>query len=399
MFTKGLYHTRYISLLILLSLIYNCSNYNEPLIYINSTRSAEIKARIVADSTVIFRSDRDNGSLSVPITYKAVLLDDDIDSLEWIFPNGEPSKVNESLSTTVNYSKYGSYDSKLILTRVDTLNLNNIISYKDTIQILRPVKISYRESNWNTFTTSDESNWAVLPNGQNVIIRENEVFDLVDPFVASSSFSGFEDQRIKFSIEYKLTYKNFIENISTENTKLEIMINDLKAFGVSRVTNDTYFRQEFYVDNLTDFDFIINKYPALCSTNWELSLTQSGTTDVTVVNMYDLVNQNKLIGYLDLTQTSSSSSSTLNYEALLKISLNGGEFSFGNNSGKSITLDGNPILIESGNNYKILFELEDGLPKSYQIINENFTTVPIILEENEYYLDASFRNLIISIDE
>ena len=35
------------------------------------------------------------------------------------------------------------------------------------------------------------------------------------------------------------------------------MINDLKAFGVSRVTNDTYFRQEFYVDNLTDFDFII----------------------------------------------------------------------------------------------------------------------------------------------
>ena len=397
MFRKGLYRTRYISLLILLSLIYNCSN-NEPLVYINSTRSAEIKARIVADSTVIFRSDRDNGSLSVPITYKAVLLDDDIDSLEWIFPNGEPSKVNESLSTTVNYSKYGSYDSKLILTRVDTLNLNNIISYKDTIQILRPVKISYMESNWNTYTTSDESNWLVLPNGQNVIIRENEVFDLADPFKASSSFSGFEDQRIKFSIEYKLTYKNYVENTSTENTKLEVMIDDLKAFGISRVTDDTYFKQEFYVDNLTDFDFVINKYPALCSTNWELSLTQSGTTDLTV-NMYDLVNQNKLIGYLDLAQISSSSSSTLNFEALLKISLNGGEYIFGNNSGKLITLDGKPILIEPGNNYKILFELEDGLPKSYQIINENFTTVPIILEENEYYLDASFRNLIIEVDE
>jgi hypothetical protein len=176
------------------------------------------------------------------------------------------------------------------------------------------------------------------------------------------------------------------------------MIDDLKAFGISRVTDDTYFKQEFYVDNLTDFDFVINKYPALCSTNWELSLTQSGTTDLTV-NMYDLVNQNKLIGYLDLAQTSSSSSSTLNYEALLKISLNGGEYIFGNNSGKLITLDGNPILIEPGNNYKILFELEDGLPKSYQIINENFTTVPIILEENEYYLDASFRNLIIEVDE
>ena len=398
MFTKGLYYTRYLSLLILLFLIYNCSNNSEPLIYIYSTRGAEIKARIVADSTVIFRSERNNGSLSVPITYKAVLLDDEIDSLEWIFPNGEPSKVNESISATVNYSKYGSYNSELILTRVDTLNLNNIISYKDTIQILRPVKISYMESNWNTYTTSDESNWLVLPNGQNVIIRENEVFDLADPFKASSSFSGFEDQRIKFSIEYKLTYKNYVENTSTENTKLEVMIDDLKAFGISRVTDDTYFKQEFYVDNLTDFDFVINKYPALCNTNWELSLTQSGTTDLTV-NMYDLVNQNKLIGYLDLAQTSSSSSSTLNFEALLKISLNGGEYIFGNNSGKLITLDGNPILIEPGNNYKILFELEDGLPKSYQIINENFTTVPIILEENEYYLDASFRNLIIEVDE
>jgi hypothetical protein len=361
-------------------------------------RNGEFKARIVADSTSIFRSERDNGSLIIPITYKAVLLDNDIDSLEWIFPNGEPASVKESLSTTINYSKYGSYYSKLILTRVDTLNLNNIILYKDTIQILRPVKIYYMESNWNTYTTSDESNWVVLPNGQNVIIRENEVFDLADPFKASSSFSGFEDQRIKFSIEYKLTYKNYVENTSSENTKLVVMIDDLKAFGISRVTDDTYFKQEFYVDNLTDFDFVINKYPALCRTNWELSLTQSGTTDLTV-NMYDLVNQNKLIGYLDLTQTSSSSSSTLNFEALLKISLNGGEYIFGNNSGKSITLDGNPILIEPGNNYKILFELEDGLPNSYQIINENLTTVPIILDENEYYLDASFRNLIIEVDE
>ena len=42
--------------------------------------------------------------------------------------------------------------------------------------------------------------------------------------------------------------------------------------------------------------------------------------------------------------------------------------------------------------------LEDGLPKSYQIINENFTTVPVNLEDNEYYLDASFRRLYISVE-
>ena len=397
MLVKFFCRIRYLSLLIILFLIYNCSSDSESLTYINSTRSAEIKARIVTDSTAIFRSERDNGSLSVPITYRAVLLDDDIDSLEWIFPNGEPSKVNESLSATVNYSKYGSYNSKLILTRVDTLNLNNIISYKDTIQILRPIEIFYRESNWNTFITSDDSNWVVLPNGQNVIIRENEVSDLESPFEASASFTGFEDQRLKFSIEYKLTHKNYIENISSENIKLEVLISDLKAFGISRVTDDTYFKQEFYVDNLTDFDFIIKKYPGLTRTTWELSLTQSGTVDLNL-DIYDLVNQNKLIGYLDLTQTSTSSSSTLDFEALLKINLNGGEFSFGSNIGKSISLDGDPILIEPGAKYKITFELEDGLPKSYIIINENFTSVPIILEENEYFIDASFRNLSIRVE-
>ena len=390
-------HIKILSGLLALLLIYQCSSDQDTTAYITSVRNGEFKARIVADSTSIFRSERDNGSLAIPITYKAVLLDDDIDSLEWIFPNGEPTSVKESLSTTVNYSKYGSYYSKLVLTKIDTLNLNTIVSFKDTIEITRPVEISYKESNWNTFATSDDSNWAVLPNSQNVIIRENEVSDLGNPFEASASFTGFEDQRLKFSLEYKLTYNNYIENSVTENTKLEVLINDLKAFGISRVTDDTYFTQEFYVDNLSDFDFIIKKYPALSSSSWELSLTQSGTADLSV-ELYDLVNQNKLIGYLDLTQATTTSSSTTGFEGLLKTTSNGNDFSFGSNSGQLMSLDGDPIQIEAGNNYKILFSLEDGLPKSYQIINENFTTVPVNLEDNEYYLDAIFRKLYISVE-
>lgn len=397
MFLKVNSHIKIFSLIISLFLMLNCSNDNDPITYINSIRSTDINARIVADSISIYRSQRDNGSLNVPVTYKAVLLDNDIDSLEWIFPKGEPTQVYESQSTTVNYSKYGSYYSKLILTRVDTLNINNIVSFKDTIEILRPVEISYDESKWSTFITSDSSNWAVLPNDQNVIIRENEVSDEESPFEASASFTGFEDQRLKFSIEYKLTHKNYIENISSESVKLEVLINDLKAFGISRVTDDTYFKQEFYVDNLTDFDFIIKKYPGLSITTWGLSLTQSGTVDLNF-DIYDLVNQNKLIGYLDLTQASTSSSSTLDFEALLKINSNGDEFSFGSNIGKSISLDGDPILIKPGARYKITFELEDGVPKSYSIVNESFTSVPIILDENEYYIDASFRNLRIRVE-
>lgn len=394
---KFISHIKILSGILALLLIYQCSSDQDTTAYITSVRNGEFKARIVADSTSIFRSERDNGSLAIPITYKAVLLDDDIDSLEWIFPKGEPKSVKESLSTTVNYSKYGSYYSKLVLTKIDTLNLNIIVSFKDTIEITRPVEISYNESNWNTFTTSDDSNWAVLPNSQNVIIRENAVSDLDSPFEASTSFTGFEDQRLKFTVEYKLTHKNYIENSVTENTKLEVLINDLKAFGISRVTDDTYFTQEFYIDNLSDFDFIIKKYPALSSSSWELSLTQSGTADLSV-ELYNLVNQNKLIGYLDLTQVTTTSSSTIGFEGLLKTTSNGNEFSFGSNSGQLMSLDGDPIQIEAGNNYKILFSLEDGLPKSYQIINENFTTVPVNLEDNEYYLDASFRRLYISVE-
>ena len=135
----------------------------------------------------------------------------------------------------------------------------------------------------------------------------------------------------------------------------------------------------------------------MSSSSWELSLTQSGTADLSV-ELYDLVNQNKLIGYLDLTQATTTSSSTIGFEGLLKTTSNGNEFSFGSNSGQLMSLDGDPIQIEAGNNYKILFSLEDGLPNSYQIINENFTTVPVNLEDNEYYLDASFRRLYISVE-
>ena len=77
-------HIKILSGLLALLLIYQCSSDQDTTAYITSVRNGEFKARIVADSTSIFRSERDNVSLAIPITYKAVLLDDDIDSLEWI---------------------------------------------------------------------------------------------------------------------------------------------------------------------------------------------------------------------------------------------------------------------------------------------------------------------------
>jgi len=394
---KNLFFLKNIFFTLLCSFFFNyCSDNSSEIEYVRGVRNGDFKARIVVDSSTIYRNNRNNGELSVDINYRAVLLDKDIDSLEWLFPNGNPPNEKETMSTSVNYSNYGKYISKLVLTKVDTVNLNSILSYKDTIEISRPVEIVFKESKWDSYISSDESNWGVLPNSQNVIIKENQIFDESTPSLTSAAFSGFMDQRLKFSIEYKLTYKNYLENIATSNPKLEILIDDLKAFGVSRVTNDTYFTQDFYVNNLSDFNFIIKKYPALSVSEWQLSITDSGTL-VADVEIYNLVNQNRLIGYLDLTD-STTSSATSSFNAILKTTSNGNEFNFGISLGQTLVLDGDAIQIEPGNIYKIIFNLEDGLPNSYQIINDKFTNVPITLEENEYYLDATIRRLYINID-
>ena len=381
-------------ILLLFIAVSSCTNEFEANDYKLIVRNSEIKARIVPDSTLIYRSNRNNGQLNVPITYKAVLLDQDIDSLEWIFPGGSPNSVKESLSTEIVYSNYGSFNSKLILTRIDTVNLNNIISYKDTIEITRPVKIVYKETNWDTFTTNDDVNWTVIPNSKSVIIRENEVFEQNLPFVASAKFTGFNNKKIKFSVEYKLSYKNYHENSVTSNTKLEVLIDDLKAFGVTRVTNEVYFAQDFFIDNLDDFNFIIKKYPALSSSNWEILFLNSNVESN--VEFFELVNQNQLIGYLDLSN-SNTSSETL--ELLLQNTLNGNEFRFGKTGyGQTLSLDGLPIPISPGFKYKLIVTLDEGLPISYRFLKENFTSLPVQLENNEYFLDASFRRLQLSID-
>lgn len=363
--------------------------------YIREIRNTEIKARIVPDSTLIYRAERANGQLNVPITYKAVLLDQDIDSIEWIFPGASPSGAKDVLSTEVTYSSYGSYTSKLILTKIDTVNLNYIYSLKDTIEITRPIKIAYQEKNWDTFTTTNDNLWAVLPNSKNVIIRENEVFDQPTPFEARAAFTGFNNQRLKFTVAYKMTHKNYYPEAVSTNTKLEVLIDDLKAFGVSRITNDTYFTQEYYIDNLNDFDFIIKKYPALSASSWELSLTPSEIANSNLA-LYDLVNQNQLIGYLDLTESSTVSGTI---SMLLQTASNGSAFQFGGTAaGQKMALDGPSIPLTPGKKYKLIFSLEEGLPVAYRILEEQFTSLPVILEDNEYFIDASFRELIISVE-
>ena len=380
----------------LLHLFINCTTDSNSIEYIRSVRSGDFKARIVIDSTIIYRSNRNNGQLSVDVEYKAILLDSDIDSIGWLFPGGNPESEKESLGTSVNYSDYGTFNSQLIITKVDTVGLNKIFSYKDTIDISKPLEIIYKEKNWSSFTTTDNTNWVVLPNNQNVIIRESQVFESDTPFESFASFKGFENKKLKFTIDYKLSYKNLLENNLTQNTKIEVLINDLKIFGVSGVTDNEYFTQEFYVNNLDDFDFKIRKPPSLSNSDWALSLTSSGTT-IADVQLYDLVNQNKIIGYLNLEETSTASGTTM-IDAQLNTTLNGTVYNFGVTNQQNLGLDGSPLQIKSGSNYKIIFNTEDSLPISYEILNENFTSIPVSLEKNEYYLDATFRKLYISVE-
>ena len=380
----------------LLHLFINCTTDSNSIEYIRSVRSGDFKARIVIDSTTIYRSNRNNGQLSVDVEYKAILLDSEIDSIGWLFPGGNPKSEKESLATSVNYSDYGTFNSKLIITKVDTVGLNKIFSYKDTIDISKPLEIIYKEKNWSSFTTTDNTNWVVLPNNQNVIIRESQVFESDTPFESFASFKGFENKKLKFTIDYKLSYKNLLENNLTQNTKIEVLINDLKIFGVSGVTDNEYFTQEFFVNNLDDFDFKIRKPPSLSNSDWALSLTSSGTT-IADVQLYDLVNQNKIIGYLNLGETSTASGTTM-IDAQLNTTLNGTVYNFGVTNQQNLGLDGSPFQIKPGSNYKIIFNTEDSLPISYEILNENFTSIPVSLEKNEYYLDATFRKLYISIE-
>ena len=380
----------------LLHLFINCTTDSNSIEYIRSVRSGDFKARIVIDSTIIYRSNRNNGQLSVDVEYKAILLDSDIDSIGWLFPGGNPESEKESLGTSVNYSDYGTFNSQLIITKVDTVGLNKIFSYKDTIDISKPLEIIYKEKNWSSFTTTDNTNWVVLPNNQNVIIRESQVFESDTPFESFASFKGFENKKLKFTIDYKLSYKNLLENNLTQNTKIEVLINDLKIFGVSGVTDNEYFTQEFYVNNLDDFDFKIRKPPSLSNSNWALSLTSSGTT-IADVQLYNLVNQNKIIGYLNLGETSTASGTTM-IDAQLNTTLNGTVYNFGVTNQQNLGLDGSPFQIKPGDNYKIIFNTEDSLPISYEILNENFTSIPVSLEKNEYYLDATFRKLYISVE-
>ena len=379
-----------------LHLFINCTSESNSVEYIRSVRSGDFKARIVIDSTTIYRSNRNNGQLSVDVEYKAILLDSEIDSIGWLFPGGNPESEKELLATSVNYSDYGTFNSKLIITKVDTVGLNKIFSYKDTIDISKPLEIIYKEKNWSSFTTTDNTNWVVLPNNQNVIIRESQVFESDTPFESFASFKGFENKKLKFTIDYKLSYKNLLENNLTQNTKIEVLVNDLKIFGVSGVTDNEYFTQEFYVNNLDDFDFKIRKPPSLSNSDWALSLTSSGTT-IADVQLYDLVNQNKIIGYLNLEETSTASGTTM-IDAQLNTTLNGTVYNFGVTNQQNLGLDGSPFQIKPGSNYKIIFNTEDSLPISYEILNENFTSIPVSLEKNEYYLDATFRKLYISVE-
>ena len=180
----------------MLSFFLKCTPDPSAIEYFRSERNGDFKARIVVDSTMIYRNNRNNGQLSVDIKYKAVLLDSDIDSIEWLFPNGNPESSKETLSTSINYSNYGTFNSKLILTKVDTVNLSNIYSYKDTIEMSKPIEITYKENNWSSFVTNDDANWLVLPNNQNVIIRENQIFDNSSPFEAYASFKGFNNKNV-----------------------------------------------------------------------------------------------------------------------------------------------------------------------------------------------------------
>ena len=353
--------------------------------YISIEKFRDLKGRVVSDSVLYLRENRDNGQLNLEVKFNVFLLDDNIDSIQLNFPGGTPEKIVQELKPTISYDSYGPKSVNLILSQIDTTYYNEIISYKNVIYYDDYLNIVYRESNWGSYTKTKDSDWLVLPNQTSVIIKEEEVEENTDAKVASAKFSGFEDKMIQGSIEYCVALKNPINLNVTRENYFELWSDDDLLLKGSNFQNEECFTRNFTFEGKNEFDFKIKRYPALSTTNWKITTVSASNTNS--FDVYQIATKDELVGYVDV---SSSTTVYLNYEQ------NGNDFNFGLGNSPSLILDGDPITISSGQN-KVVFSLVDGTPSSFMIFNNENSIIPKTLLENEYYLTLTIKKLELEV--
>ncbi len=362
----------------ILLLCFSCSVEEETVYRINASRFNSL-SQITIDSTQIFRNVRDN-TLNVEVRYQARTFNTTYDSIKWEFPGGTPNNIIGKPETSVIYNKYGTYGAKLILLKYDTLNYGNIRLLVDTIPVTEDLSIKYKETSWNTYDTN--STWETI--GSTLTYTNiNSIYDNNNPIAIKTNFTGFENNRVRLKFDFKVVLNNPLVNSTYTNSqkKLELKIDDFTKFTVSRVENDKYYSGYIDVSSKDAFELKFEVYPSLISSDWNIVNNNSNSP------MYNFIGprqENYLIGYNNLTETSS-----------VTIELN--DLSFGSSDMKNLKLsDTTKIILPEGES-KIMINMDDGLPTSFQVYDKNSRETATSLSKNEYFYRLFIKNLIIEV--
>ena len=261
--------------------------------------SEDYFATISQDSVTLIRGLKDGGQVAATINYQAVTYED-IDSIQWVFTGATTDTriaVN-TLKPSVQYNGYGLFPAQLILTKYDTVSDNKITIRKDTIQPEEPVRIIFEERSWsetdwvitdvqsgtswtpsstlspasmtNTMTTNS---WTSFPFSNMVILNETQVQSEPIPYKRTAQFSGFSNQRLRLTFEYKVARKGGSQRFTGNNRKFDVVVDGFTRLQVNKTPNDSYQNAAISINDATDFRIELIKYPGMTRASWELTPT------------------------------------------------------------------------------------------------------------------------------
>lgn len=363
---------------LLLYICFSCSIEQEIANKITKSRFYS-QSQLVIDSTQIFRNNKEN-ILNVEVKYQARTFNTLYDSIKWEFPGGTPNTVNDATETSIIYNKYGTYDAKMILLKYDTLSYGNVRLYVDTIPLTDNLNIKYKEANWPSYNTN--STWETIDS--NITYTNiNTVYDNNNPMAIKTNFSGFGDNRVRLKFDFKVVLNNPLTNSTYTNNqkKLELKIDDYTKFTVSRVENDKYYSGYIDISNKNEFELKFEVYPSLISSDWKIV---NNNTNSPMYSFIGATQENFLIGYNNLSTTSS-------------VTIEFNDLSFGSSDMKNLKLsDTTKVILPEGKS-KIMINIADGLPTSFQVYDKNSRQTATSLNNNEYFYRLFIKNLIIEV--
>jgi len=291
------------ALFLLLAVFYSCTE--EPLALVPQDRVVvnqvpeDYFATINQDSVTLIRGLKDGSQVAATINYQATTYED-IDSIQWIFSGAttDTKIAFNTLKPTVQYNGYGLFPAQLILTKYDTVSDNKITIRKDTLQPDEPVRIIFEERNWNEsdwviaavqsstswtpsstqmpLSASDSmttNNWTSFPFSNMVILNETSVNSQPIPYKRTAQFTGFNNQRLRLTFEYKVSRKGGSKRFTGSNRKFDVVVNGFTRLQVNKTPNDSYQNAAISINDATDFRIELIKYPGMTVSSWELTQT------------------------------------------------------------------------------------------------------------------------------